>query len=131
MDSTSHDMNDGEVVANLLVVGSSHAVNFHDADARDDFNSLLDDVTIDANHPGMAYAEIRGLFSEAGYTLPHFDELGMMYPSDERIISILLHEGDEGVYFYFGHGPTDLRGTEILSEVMTEEELEELFNEDE
>ncbi len=113
----------------LPIFGSTHAVNFHHQESRDDINSLFDEITFEARTPNIIYNEIVGILHEAGYDLPTpttFDQ------SDELVYALMLHEGDDPEYFYFAHSVVyEDGGSEIHAEVLTEEELQELFDIDE
>ena len=42
----------------LPIFGSTHAVNFHHQESRDDINSLFDEITFEARTPNIIYNEI-------------------------------------------------------------------------
>lgn len=112
----------------IPIFGSTDAVNFHDEESREEFNDLFDSITDEARNPEIIFSELAILLSAAGYVLPNPTTFNS---DDEIIFSLHLHEDDpqEPEYFYFAHSVVyEDGGSEIHAELMTEEELENLFD---
>jgi len=114
----------------IPIFGSTHAVDLHDEESREEFNDLFDSITDEARNPQIIYSELSSLLSSAGYIVPTPTEF---VPDDEKIFALHFSEEDERkpVYFYFAHSVVyEDGGSEIHAELLTEEELENLFEVD-
>lgn len=106
-----------------LVIGSIDAVSFHDEDEREKLNLALEELAAQTVAPEIVYDAARELFANVGYELP---DIPMGSFTDEQIIALTLHESDDPCYFYFAYA-TDELGQDILAEVVTETELQDLL----
>lgn len=117
----------------IPIFGSTHAVDFHDEESREEFNDLFDSITDEARNPQIIYSELSGLLSSAGYVIPTGPIPTEVAPDDEKIFALHFSEEDERkpVYFYFAHSVVyEDGGSEIHAELLSEEELENLFEVD-
>lgn len=106
-----------------LVVGAIDAVSFHDEEEREQLNLALEELTAQTVAPEIVYNAACVLFANVGYELPGIT----MGPfTDEQIVALTLHESDDPCYFYFAYA-TDELGQDILAEVVTETELQDLL----
>lgn len=110
-----------------FVLGSPEAVDFTDDGNRESFNEALDDLTtvdLDYSNPQYLYQEIQSALSSAGYTLPDIMPFGL---DGEEIIALAKYEDDDPCYLYFAYSAIP-GGHDVLAEIVTEGELDEILN---
>lgn len=126
MSEVTNHIEDGDTI--IPIFGSVDAIDFHDQESREEFNELFDSITDEARTPEIIFSELATLLNAAGYTLPKPTTFN---PDDEIIFALHADENDpQGPeYFYFAHSVVyEDGGSEIHAELMTEEELENLFD---
>jgi len=112
-----------------FVIGNPGAVDLSDPEVREDLNDELD-VEVDKhfNEITVAYDRVRDLLSEVGYIVPVHD--AFTEPSHEEVY-VLSSNGVDGessvFYLYFAYVKNDL-GFEVIAEILTQDELNDLFD---
>jgi hypothetical protein len=116
---------------NLLpaIEGTPDAIDLSVASNRDDLNFRLLDLTESSLSPEVFYERTRSILSDAGYQLPPITSLAGVFDGESGEEILALGGSPPMHYLYFAYIQDDTI-TEMLAEVMTEDELEEFLHED-
>jgi hypothetical protein len=111
------------------IEGSPSAMDLSVPSNRDDLNFRLLDLTETSMSPEVFYERTRNILGDVGYQLPPAISLAGVFDeeSGEEILALGITPPLHYLYFaYIQDGDM----TEMLAEVMTEDELEEFLHED-
>lgn len=122
------------------IVGSEGAVEFLDPNQRDAVNFILSDITDEeVLHPEITYERVRQVLSSLGYSIPAASARPELFgdTEGEEIFGMtrpLPPDSPEPeicyLYFAFAEDETD-HDYDVLAEIVTEQELEDILNETE
>jgi hypothetical protein len=116
------------------IMGTSYAADLHDAIMRESINFAMLDIVDTTEHPEVAYERIREILTDVGYELPPASSLSEIFgqESGEEVFALGMNTPNAPmIYLYFAYSIDESGGVEILAELLTEDELEELIsNED-
>lgn len=113
------------------ITGDSDAMDFQHTEDRDAVNFVLSDITDQEPNPDHAYERVRGILHDIGYLIPPASSYAEMFLEGygEAVIP-LVHTSQEPAFLYFAYASEDeTENYEILAEIVTQEELEEILYE--
>jgi len=110
------------------ITGDLGAMNIYEI--RDAVNFVLSDITDIETEPEVAYERVRGILQDLRYLIPPASSHADMFIDGygEAIIPLTHVEDAAPAFLYFAYASEDdTENYEILAEIVTEEELEELL----
>ena len=114
------------------VHGEPDVIDFSNPADRESVNSVLSDRTDGVmGDPAVVYEQIRGILMDVGYAIPPasaYAELLSDTDGEEVIgLGVTTHEDGGAHYLYFAFSQDEDGDFEVLAEIVTEEELEEIL----
>ncbi len=116
------------------ITGDPGAMDLQVQAIRDTVNFFLSDVTDTEIVPERAYERVRGVLGDLRYMIPPASSHTDLFVDGhgEEIIPLVHRENAVPVFLYFAYtSQDDTENYEILAEIVTTEELEEILNETE
>lgn len=106
------------------IIGDSDAINMQRLEDRDSVNFVLSDITDIESRPEVAYERVRGILQDIGYLIPPASSHTDLFMEDfgEAIIPLIQGVPATPVFLYFA-----FCDQEVLAEIVTEEELEDIL----
>lgn len=118
--------------------GTNESVNFHDPVQREATNFILSDITDESGSPIVVYERVRQVLMDMGYSIPPVSARPELFEGTdgEEVFGMTRPMPPDSpepawCYLYFAFAQDEAGLTyDILAEIVTSEELEEILYED-